>query len=72
MNDRRELMSDYYPFFILLVLLIMEKLCQLWLQNQFNTNQETISLFERIEEQFKILKSKMQETSRDRRGSVSK
>ena len=70
MNDRRELMSDYYPFFILLVLLIMEKLCQLWLQNQFNTNQETISLFERIEEQFKILKSKMQETSRDRRGSV--
>ena len=72
MNDRRELMSDYYPFFILLVLLIMEKLCQLWLQNQFNTNQETISLFEKIEEQFKTLKSKMQETSRDRRGSVSK
>ena len=65
-------MSDYYPFFILLVLLIMEKLCQLWLQNQFNTNQETISLFEKIEEQFKTLKSKMQETSRDRRGSVSK
>lgn len=62
MEDRRELMSDYYPFFILLVLLIMEKLCQLWLQNQFNTNQETISLFERIEEQFKTLKSKMQET----------
>ena len=41
-------MSDYFPFFILLFLLIIEKLCQRWLKDQLNTNEETIKVYQKI------------------------
>ena len=46
----------YWPFFTMLFLLFVEKICQTWLRNRFDTSDETIEKFKTIEKEYKQYK----------------
>jgi len=45
-------MSDYYPFIIFLLILIIEKICIMWLKDKFGTTPQVINQFIQIEENY--------------------
>ena len=53
LTDRQEFFDQQYPFFILLVLLISEKIAQNWLLDKCSTTDEKIEHYKLIEETYK-------------------
>ena len=47
--DYQTYIQSVYPFYILMILLIMERLAQLWIDNRFGCSKEVILKFKQIE-----------------------
>ena len=44
-NDNVEYMAAVYPFYLLLILLIIERLAQIWIDNKFGCDEELMHKF---------------------------
>lgn len=51
----------YWPFYLLLLLITIEKLCEDWLKDKFGTNDEIIKMFVEIEKQYAEMKQQIQD-----------
>lgn len=53
--------APYWPFFVLLLLLIQEKICQMWLTDKYGTNTEMMEAFEKIEKRYQEIQEERKE-----------
>ena len=51
--DTSMFIKDYWAFFIFVFILILERLCLMWMENRLGCTDELIKSYEKIEEEFK-------------------
>lgn len=64
--------SQNWPFFVLLVLLVIEKFCTEWLHDKFGTQEDIIQQYKEVEKDYHELKAKIDEMKKPKKVETPK
>ena len=56
-----------YTYYILLLLLVIERMCQMWMEDKFGCSEEMEKIYAKFEKQDKILQNMIKEQKKNRR-----